>query len=189
MLRVSAAARFVLISAAAQAAAAYCVGRAAGGPSIHLAAATVPRGSALALCSALPASVATRLALSDRTAVEEIRASAAEELAELTAALQQAVSDADPLSFGGETTRLNRMLAVALARSSEIELAEQSALAVLAAAPDDAEMLFLVGIACEARDELDEARAWPKTKRSARPRSHGQSGRVSPMRLLGRAPA
>merc|ERR1711908_136195 len=49
------------------------------------------------------------------------------------------------------------MLAVALARSGEIELSELSARAVLASTPVDAEMLFLLGVACEARDGLDEA--------------------------------
>ena len=147
--------RLFLACAAAHATVAYCVSRPVGVARSRWI--TTPRTPALALCSPLPPLVATRLALSDSAAAEEIRAIAPEELAELTSALQQAVGDAGPLSFSGDATRLSRMLAVALARSGEIELSELSARAVLASTPVDAAMLFLLGVACEARDELDEA--------------------------------
>ena len=87
------------------------------------------------------------LAATPRT-LDEVRACTDDDLPVAIAQLQTALA--------GDQS-LHRLLAAAHARAGNLELAEPHARAALQRESDDAEMLFVIGVAAEKRDEVLEA--------------------------------
>ena len=87
------------------------------------------------------------LAATPRT-LDEVRACTDDDLPVAIAQLQTALA--------GDQS-LHRLLAAAHARAGNLELAEPHARAALQREADDAEMLFVIGVAAEKRDEVLEA--------------------------------
>ena len=80
--------------------------------------------------------------------LDEVRACSDDDLPVAIAQLQTALA--------GDQS-LHRLLAAAHARAGNLELAEPHARAALQREADDAEMLFVIGVAAEKRDEVLEA--------------------------------
>jgi tetratricopeptide (TPR) repeat protein len=89
-----------------------------------------------------------RCAAATPRTLDEVRACSDDDLPVAIAQLQTALA--------GDQS-LHRLLAAAHARAGNLELAEPHARAALQREADDAEMLFVIGVAAEKRDEVLEA--------------------------------
>ena len=95
-----------------------------------------------------PAVAAGAVAGGEGKQLDEVRACSDDDLPVAIAQLQTALA--------GDQS-LHRLLAAAHARAGNLELAEPHARAALQREADDAEMLFVIGVAAEKRDEVLEA--------------------------------